>query len=183
MRCKVEDNIVTQYPYNIAALKADYPDTIWPREIPETLLQEYGSYPIVITEAPTAPEGQKAVQSGVELIDEQYQTTWGLVDKTAEELAQDKARQIAAAKATRRATINAPINGFDVARPEDRENIEGAIDYFDTLSGAGSTITWTMADDTEQDVTLAELQTAKDGYVLRKAQAFATYQAAKAAIG
>ena len=39
-----------------------------------------------------------------------------------------------------------------------------------------------MADSTERIVTLSDLQGAKDGYVLRKAQAFATYQTKKAAV-
>jgi hypothetical protein len=86
-------------------------------------------------------------------------------------------------KSQRDATINAPLNGFDVSRPEDRENIQGAIDYFDLLSQGQGSMTWTMADNTEKQVTLADLQAAKDGYVLRKAQAFATFQAAKTALG
>lgn len=71
---------------------------------------------------------------------------------------------------------------FDVHSPEDRENVQGAYEAFDTLTAlAGKdTITWTLADSTEAEVTQAELKEVIDGFVLRKAQAFAQYQTAKA---
>lgn len=95
---------------------------------------------------------------------------------------EDKRNALTEAKKNRDAAIAAPINNFEVALPEDRENIQGAIDYFDQLSQGANYIVWTMADDTEKQVTLAELQAAKDGYVYRKAQVFADYQAIKSEI-
>jgi hypothetical protein len=86
------------------------------------------------------------------------------------------------AKRARTISISEPLNNFDVDSLEDRENIQGAIDYFETLSQGGDTIVWTMADSAEQDVTLVDLQGVVDGFALRKAQAFAQYQATKAQI-
>lgn len=85
-------------------------------------------------------------------------------------------------KQTRESLIAQPLNNFDVDSPTDRENIQGAIDYFDALSQGGTTITWTMADNTEQAVTKAELQAVTDDYVYRKAQLFAEYQTKKALV-
>ena len=84
-------------------------------------------------------------------------------------------------KKQREYAINSPLNGFDVATPEDRENIQGAIDYYDTLT-LGGDLVWTMDNGSEKVVTLEDLKGAKDGYVLRKAQIFADYQNKKAAI-
>lgn len=78
--------------------------------------------------------------------------------------------------------IGAPLNNFDVDSVSDRENINGAIDYFTTLSQGTGVVKWTMADNTEANVTLAELQAVKDGYVLRKGQLFAQYQQLKQAV-
>lgn len=119
-----------------------------------------------------------------------HATPEGSIPFTAEEealfdnsqLSNMKAAKLTEIKQERIEATNAPINGFEVASLVDRENIQGAIDYFATLSGAGDTITWTMADDTDRNVTLAELQGAKDGYVIRKAQVFAAYQEQKAAL-
>ena len=71
-----------------------------------------------------------------------------------------------------------PLNGFDVGRSIDRENIQGAISHFDTISTDGL-VKWTMSDNTEKLVSLEDLQTVLDSYVLRKAQIFSDYQEAK----
>lgn len=85
-------------------------------------------------------------------------------------------------KQKRQRLINATINNFQVSRAEDRENIQGTINYFPTLSGGGGFITWTMADNTEQDVTLEQLQGVLDAYVTRKAQVFQQFQEMKQSI-
>lgn len=87
-----------------------------------------------------------------------------------------KVAKVAELKKQREAKVSEPLNGFDVAETVDRENIKGAIEYFNSLSTDGTTINWTMADDTDMSVTLADLQSAADGYVLRKGQTFGEYQ-------
>ena len=59
------------------------------------------------------------------------------------------------------------------------ENIQGSIEYFDILSQDKGTITWTMKDNTEQDLSLEVLKGVLDIYVIRKAQLFAEYQTKK----
>jgi len=98
---------------------------------------------------------------------------------TLEELKQKK---INLAKIKRDADITAPYNNFDVSSDTDRERVTTSVTYFEILSQGGTTITWTMADSTEQDVTKAELQSVIDGVVIRTAQIFAQYQIKKADI-
>lgn len=57
--------------------------------------------------------------------------------------------------------------------------MQGSIEYFELLSQGKGTITWTMDDNTEEDLSLQDLQGVLDTYVIRKAQAFAEYQTKK----
>ena len=70
-----------------------------------------------------------------------------------------------------------------IATDQDRENIQGSIEYFDILSQGKGTITWTMDDNTEQDLSMEDLIGALDAYVIRKAQSFLEYQTKKQLIG
>ena len=86
-------------------------------------------------------------------------------------------------KNQRTTTINASLNGFQVRDETDRANIEGAVEYYNLLTSEDTVpLTWTMEDDTEVVVTLADLQAIKQNYVIRKALAFVTYQQKKALI-
>jgi hypothetical protein len=95
-----------------------------------------------------------------------------------EDIAKRVQRDIALqeAKRERDAIIDSPINGFDVAREVDRENLRGAVEFFDVLSQGAGTIKWTMTDNTEKQVTKQELMDAIATYVARKGLAFAQYQ-------
>jgi len=86
------------------------------------------------------------------------------------------------AKLHRENKIAKPINNVQVAKPVDRENIQGSITYFETLAQGADTINWTMADNSIVALTKTDLQDIIDTYVLRKAQAFAEYQADVATI-
>ena len=95
-------------------------------------------------------------------------------------LPQAKTDLIALEKEKRIDLSNAAINGFQVRSYEDRENIQGAIDYYDVLTSNGAVdLVWTMEDNTDRIVTKAELQAVKDEYVTRKAIIFSNYQGKK----
>ena len=72
-----------------------------------------------------------------------------------------------------------PINNIQVATLQDRENMQGSIEYFEILSQGNGRITWTMNDNREQDLTVEDLKDALDAYVIRKAQIFVEYQTKK----
>ena len=82
-------------------------------------------------------------------------------------------------KTKREDGIIEPINNIQVSTLQDRENIQGSIEYFERLSQGKGTIAWTMANNIEQDLSLEDLKGALDTYVVRKAQAFAEYQTKK----
>ncbi len=128
---------------------------------------------------PTIGEYEVMVTSSTpELVD----GVWSLIH-TAEYLAVQDAINMALAtiKANRRLDASADINGVQVTNKEDRENIEGAIEYYDRLT-TEAPLVWIMSDNSAVIVTKEQLQTVKDIYVLRKSQIFMDYQVKRTAI-
>ena len=155
-----------------------FPNIVFPKILTDEIMEEYGYKKLVINEV-TPSQFANIVNGEIEVIDGIPTIQQMLVYKSLEEckeIAREKA------KAIREETIIAPINNVQVSTLQDRENIQGSIEYFEMLSQGKGTITWTMADNTEQDLSLQELQEVLDSYVVRKAQSFTEYQAKKQAI-
>jgi len=86
-------------------------------------------------------------------------------------------------KLNRAVEVSKAISGVQVRNGVDRENITGAIDYYDTITSNDTIpLTWTLEDNSEVVVTKAQLISIKEGYVLRKALIFNKYQIAKTAL-
>lgn len=163
---------------NTLEFRNEFPNTSFPKVLTDEMMAEYGYLKINIVEAiPTIYK--KVVDGEIELINGVPTITQYLEYKP---FFQVKDELLAKIKQQREESIVEPINNVQVAKLEDRENIQGAIQYFDTLSQGGTTIKWTMADNTEADLTLQYLQNVLDSYVFRKGQVFATYQIDKARI-
>lgn len=78
----------TVYPYGIAELKRDNPQTSFPREMTPEILQEFDVFPVSFAEKPNYdPTTEKLLQSpSPELIDGQWQFTYTVTALDAEEL-------------------------------------------------------------------------------------------------
>lgn len=155
-----------------------FPNISFPKILTDKIMEEYGFVKVVINEVVPNQYGN-IVNGEIEVIDDIPTIQQSLVYKSLDEckeIAREKA------KAIREETIIAPINNVQVTTLQDRENLQGSIEYFEMLSQGKGVITWTMADNTEQELTLEELQGVSNTYVVRKAQAFAEYQAKKQAI-
>ena len=76
-------------------------------------------------------------------------------------------------KAQRDAIIDAPINNVQVARIEDRENVQGYLMY-----ESEEPIEWVMADNTTQSLMLSDLQAVQSTYISRKRLAYEAYNVA-----
>lgn len=163
---------------NTLEFRSEFPSTSFPKVLTDEMMAEYGYLKINIVRAiPTIYK--KAVDGEIEVINGVPTITQTLEYKS---FFQVKDELLVKIKQQREDYIVEPINNVQVAKLEDRENIQGSIQYFDTLSQNGTTIKWTMADNTEADLTLQDLQNALDSYILRKGQVFATYQFDKARI-
>ena len=152
-----------------------FPNTIFPKILTDEIMEEYGYKKVIVNQVTstlltTALDGEIKVIDGIPTINQ------SLVYKPIYECKEIALNTI---KAKREESIIEPINNIQVSTLQDRENIQGSIEYFDMLSQGKGTITWTMNDNTEQELSLEDLKGALDTYIIRKAQAFAEYQAKK----
>ena len=152
-----------------------FPNTVFPKILTDEMMEEYG-YKKVILNQVTSTLLTKVVDSEIEVTDGIPTIIQSLVYKPIYECKEIALNTI---KTKREESIIEPINNIQVSTLQDRENIQGSIEYFDMLSQGKGTITWTMNDNTEQELSLQELQGALDVYVVRKAQSFADYQTKK----
>ena len=152
-----------------------FPNTIFPKILTDEIMEEYG-YKKVIVNQSTPTKFSKSKDSEIEVIN-------GIptINQTLEYLPLYRCKETALSdiKANREQSASEPIGNIQVTTLQDRENIQGSIEYFDMLSQGKGTITWTMADNTEQELSLEDLKGALDTYIVRKAQAFAEYQTKK----
>ena len=152
-----------------------FPNTIFPKILTDEIMEEYG-YKKVIVNQVTATPLTEVVDSELEVIDGIPTINQSLIYKPIYECKEIALNTI---KTKREETIIESINNIQVSTLQDRENIQGSIEYFDMLSQGKGTITWTMADNIEQELSLEDLKGALDTYIVRKAQAFAEYQTKK----
>ena len=152
-----------------------FPNIVFPKILTDEIMEEYGYKKVIVNQA-TSTIFTKVVDSEIEVINGIPTITQSLEYLP---LYQSKETALDNIKTKREESIIKPINNIQVATLQDRENIQGSIEYFDILSQDKGTITWTMKDNTEQDLSLEDLKGALDAYIIRKAQAFVEYQTKK----
>ena len=152
-----------------------FPNILFPKILTDEIMEEYGYINVKVIEA--IPPIYSTVTNGeIEIIDGIPTITQSLIYKPLYECKEIALNII---KTKREESIIEPINNIQVSTLHDRENIQGSIGYFEVLSQGKGTITWTMADNTEQDLSLEGLKGALDAYIIRKAQIFVEYQTKK----
>ena len=152
-----------------------FPSTIFPKILTDEIMEEYG-YKKVIVNQVTSTLLTTVLDGKIEVIDGIPTINQSLVYKPVYECKEIALNTI---KTKREESICEPINNIQVATLQDRENMQGSIEYFEILSQGKGVITWTMNDNREQDLTVEDLKDALDAYVIRKAQIFAEYQTKK----
>jgi hypothetical protein len=83
---KVDDQGNTTYPYSLDDLKADHPNTSFDAAFSD--IADFGVHPVVTTGTPDFTPPQSAVE-GVPIFNadlERWETTWQVIDPTAEEV-------------------------------------------------------------------------------------------------
>ena len=104
MYVKISDGQVYEYPYSLKKLRADNPDTSFPKEVSESLLVEFGTHPVTAVVRPSSTLTQDAVEQTPQLINGQWTQVWAMVDVSPEEAAR---RQQDAADAADTAAVKA----------------------------------------------------------------------------
>ena len=152
-----------------------FSNTIFPKILTDEIMEEYG-YKKVIVNQVTSTLLTKVVDNEIEVIDGIPTIDQSLVYKPVYEC---KEIALDTIKTKREESTVEPINNIQVATLQDRENMQGSIEYFEILSQGNGRITWTMNDNREQDLTVEDLKDALDAYIIRKAQIFVEYQTKK----
>lgn len=84
---KTTNGTVDTYPYNVGQLRRDNPNTSFPKQLPDEMLESYGVYPVVYTDMPSIDgRTQKAEQeTAPTLVNGVWTIGWTTSSKTAEE--------------------------------------------------------------------------------------------------
>jgi hypothetical protein len=84
---KIIDGSVARYPYSLRQLRLDNPQTSFPKDMPESLLAEYGVVPVTAIERPASTLTQDTVEQTPQFINGQWTQVWSMVDVSQEEAA------------------------------------------------------------------------------------------------
>lgn len=95
MYVKTIDNEVVQYPYSIEQFRTDNSTISFPADIPNETLEMYGVYPVGYEPAPeyNSATQKMVISSQPSLINGSWVLTKSVVDKTAEQIANDTATE------------------------------------------------------------------------------------------
>ncbi|QCD52796.1 DUF4376 domain-containing protein [Campylobacter sp. RM16192] len=138
--------------------------------------EEFSLIPIVENKALEQPKDKyQYIKTTTEETEEAYIITEEIADVDIEMAKSIKLEEL---KKIRESKIAEPLNNVDVRNEKDIDNLDGSIRYFESLTTTGK-IKWTMSDDTDKEMTKAELEEILKNYALRKALIFSQYQAYK----
>jgi hypothetical protein len=88
MYIKISNGVVEKYPYSASELKADNPQTSFPAEISDTLLAEWGVFPVIPVDCPQTDHTQNVTEGIPVQQDGQWGQVWEVLDATQEEIAE-----------------------------------------------------------------------------------------------
>ena len=87
MHVTITSGNVDTYPYNVGQLRRDNPNTSFPKQIPDEMLESYGIYTVVYTDMPSIDDRTQKVEQDAtpSLVDVAWTIGWTTSSKTAEE--------------------------------------------------------------------------------------------------
>lgn len=109
MYALIENGAVAKYPYTIADLRKDNPNTSFADTASNETLEEFGMY-VVYNTTPPPYTNLQYLEEGTPVFnaqDNQWQQVWIVVDKTPEQIAQEEAAARAANKAQAESLLTA----------------------------------------------------------------------------
>jgi hypothetical protein len=83
----IKNGVVETYPYSIGNLRKDNPNVSFPRTPNETLLTQWGVFPVRIVPAPSQDYTKNITEGSPENVDG-WRQTWVVTDATTDEIAQ-----------------------------------------------------------------------------------------------
>jgi hypothetical protein len=87
MHVKITSGNVDTYPYNVGQLRRDNPNTSFPKQVPDEMLESYGIFPVTVQATPSVDDRTKTVEreSSPSLVDGVWTIGWTTSSKAAEE--------------------------------------------------------------------------------------------------
>ena len=87
MHVKITNGTVDTYPYSVGQLRRENPNTSFPKQIPDEMLESYGVLPVTFADMPSINDRtQKTKQESTpSLVDGAWTLGWNTSSKTAEE--------------------------------------------------------------------------------------------------
>jgi hypothetical protein len=76
MYIKLNNGQVEKYPYSQGQLRADNPDTSFPRELPDSLLADWGVYPVKPVEQPQVDRTKNVKEDTPQFINDEWVQVW-----------------------------------------------------------------------------------------------------------
>ena len=103
MYAKIKDGSVEKYPYSITDLKKDNPNVSFPKTIPTATLNHYGVADVVIATRPSFNAFTQTIrcENTPELVSGVWTRKWKIINKSQEELDQQKAEEQASIRSLR----------------------------------------------------------------------------------
>lgn len=80
MYLKLNNGIIEKYPYTIGELRRDNPQTSFPSQIPESLLEEFGVFKVEPTDGPEVSFDKNVSEGNPELVDGVWKQVWNVTD-------------------------------------------------------------------------------------------------------
>lgn len=88
MYIKLKNGQVEKYPYSQGQLKADNPDTSFPRELPDSLLADWGVYPVKPVEQPQVDHTKNVKEDTPQFINDEWVQVWEVTPASNAEILQ-----------------------------------------------------------------------------------------------
>jgi len=87
MHVKITSGAVDTYPYSVGQLRRDNPNTSFPKQIPDEMLESYGIMPVTFSDKPSVDARTQKTEkvSSPSLVDGAWTIVWTTSSKTAEE--------------------------------------------------------------------------------------------------
>lgn len=85
MYLKLNNGLIEKYPYTIGELRRDNPQTSFPANIPESLLNDYNVFRVEPTEYPIVGFDKNLTEGQPELVNGVWKQVWIMTDASYEE--------------------------------------------------------------------------------------------------
>lgn len=116
MYAKVENQQIVKYPYTLADLQKDHPNTSFASDMAEQHLLEFGMIPVKATEQPAVDHTKNIVETNPVYIEGEWHQSWTVEDAIAGEIEVRIERRAAEMRSHRTRLLNESVDTINAVR-------------------------------------------------------------------